>query len=218
VPGQCAAFGRSSLSPPVDDEHRARRQPCRQPDQAEAERRHPRRLAVRLAAGSTRKDDRSSADGTAAAAPNTRQTTAATDKINTTGRLNDFIDRQMAISQQPFRTATRPTEGLRRAAAPPGIEQFAPAAGPQMPTMNHVRLPGTVDRRHSSCAAHVTRGPTGRRPGGRSGRGGGHRRWVAGVEQRISLVTLGVVDVARARRFYERLGWHGQEVEETVFF
>jgi catechol 2,3-dioxygenase-like lactoylglutathione lyase family enzyme len=38
------------------------------------------------------------------------------------------------------------------------------------------------------------------------------------VEQRISLVTLGVVDVARARRFYERLGWHGQEVEETVFF
>jgi hypothetical protein len=38
------------------------------------------------------------------------------------------------------------------------------------------------------------------------------------VEQRISLVTLGVADVARARRFYERLGWSGQEVEETVFF
>jgi catechol 2,3-dioxygenase-like lactoylglutathione lyase family enzyme len=38
------------------------------------------------------------------------------------------------------------------------------------------------------------------------------------VEQRISLVTLGVVDVARARAFYERLGWRGQEVEETVFF
>jgi hypothetical protein len=38
------------------------------------------------------------------------------------------------------------------------------------------------------------------------------------VEQRISLVTLGVVDVARARMFYERLGWQGQEVEETVFF
>jgi predicted lactoylglutathione lyase len=29
---------------------------------------------------------------------------------------------------------------------------------------------------------------------------------------------LGVADVSRAREFYERLGWHGQEVEETVFF
>jgi catechol 2,3-dioxygenase-like lactoylglutathione lyase family enzyme len=38
------------------------------------------------------------------------------------------------------------------------------------------------------------------------------------VEQRISLVTLGVTDLARARAFYERLGWRGQEVEETVFF
>jgi predicted lactoylglutathione lyase len=38
------------------------------------------------------------------------------------------------------------------------------------------------------------------------------------VEQRISLVTLGVGDVARSRRFYEALGWQGQEVEETVFF
>jgi uncharacterized protein len=38
------------------------------------------------------------------------------------------------------------------------------------------------------------------------------------VEQRISLVTLGVSDVARARAFYERLGWRGQEVEKTVFF
>jgi catechol 2,3-dioxygenase-like lactoylglutathione lyase family enzyme len=38
------------------------------------------------------------------------------------------------------------------------------------------------------------------------------------MEQRISLVTLGVSDVARARAFYERLGWRGQEVEETVFF
>jgi uncharacterized protein len=37
------------------------------------------------------------------------------------------------------------------------------------------------------------------------------------VEQRISLVTLGVDDVGRARRFYEALGWVGQEVEETVF-
>lgn len=46
----------------------------------------------------------------------------------------------------------------------------------------------------------------------------GARRYVAGVEQRISLVTLGVADLARARTFYERLGWHGQEIEETVFF
>jgi len=38
------------------------------------------------------------------------------------------------------------------------------------------------------------------------------------VDQRISLVTLGVADVSRARAFYERLGWRGQEVEGTVFF
>jgi catechol 2,3-dioxygenase-like lactoylglutathione lyase family enzyme len=44
------------------------------------------------------------------------------------------------------------------------------------------------------------------------------RRYVAAMEQRISLITLGVADVARARDFYQRLGWRGQEVEETVFF
>jgi uncharacterized protein len=38
------------------------------------------------------------------------------------------------------------------------------------------------------------------------------------MEPRLSLVTLGVADLARARTFYERLGWRGQEVEETVFF
>lgn len=38
------------------------------------------------------------------------------------------------------------------------------------------------------------------------------------MEQRISIVTLGVRDLARARGFYEALGWRGQEVEETVFF
>jgi uncharacterized protein len=42
--------------------------------------------------------------------------------------------------------------------------------------------------------------------------------YAAGMEQRISLVTLGVTDLARARTFYEALGWRGQEVEETVFF
>jgi catechol 2,3-dioxygenase-like lactoylglutathione lyase family enzyme len=37
------------------------------------------------------------------------------------------------------------------------------------------------------------------------------------MEQRVSLVTLGVSDVGRARRFYEALGWECKEVEETVF-
>lgn len=37
------------------------------------------------------------------------------------------------------------------------------------------------------------------------------------MEQRISLITLGVADVGRARSFYRRLGWEGQEIEETVF-
>ena len=38
------------------------------------------------------------------------------------------------------------------------------------------------------------------------------------MEQRISLITLGVTDLARARTFYDALGWRGQEVEETVFY
>jgi uncharacterized protein len=38
------------------------------------------------------------------------------------------------------------------------------------------------------------------------------------MEPRLSLVTLGVADLERARAFYEQLGWRGQEVEETVFF
>ncbi len=38
------------------------------------------------------------------------------------------------------------------------------------------------------------------------------------MEQRISLVTLGVADLQRAKTFYESLGWRGQEVQETVFF
>ncbi|MGS0684637.1 VOC family protein [Nakamurella sp. GG22] len=37
------------------------------------------------------------------------------------------------------------------------------------------------------------------------------------MEQRISLITLGVRDLGRARDFYQRLGWTGQEVQETVF-
>ena len=38
------------------------------------------------------------------------------------------------------------------------------------------------------------------------------------IEQRISLITLGVSDPARSRAFYEALGWLGQEAEDTVFF
>jgi catechol 2,3-dioxygenase-like lactoylglutathione lyase family enzyme len=40
------------------------------------------------------------------------------------------------------------------------------------------------------------------------------------VEQRISLVTLGVSDLGRARAFYEALGWSGarQPDEEVCFF
>jgi len=37
------------------------------------------------------------------------------------------------------------------------------------------------------------------------------------MEQRISLIALGVDDLARSKAFYEALGWTGQEVEETVF-
>ena len=39
------------------------------------------------------------------------------------------------------------------------------------------------------------------------------------MQQRVSLITLGVADVAVAKTFYERLGWRvGLDVEETVFF
>jgi len=37
------------------------------------------------------------------------------------------------------------------------------------------------------------------------------------MDQRISLITIGVADLARSRAFYEALGWRGQEVEGTVF-
>ena len=39
------------------------------------------------------------------------------------------------------------------------------------------------------------------------------------MEPRISVITLGVADVAAARRFYERLGWSGTSPDgEVVFF
>jgi uncharacterized protein len=39
------------------------------------------------------------------------------------------------------------------------------------------------------------------------------------VDQRVSLITLGVSDLPRARQFYEALGWEvSDDPEETVFF
>lgn len=38
------------------------------------------------------------------------------------------------------------------------------------------------------------------------------------MEQRISLVTLGVSDVHRSRRFYEALGWSGESPDDDVVF
>jgi catechol 2,3-dioxygenase-like lactoylglutathione lyase family enzyme len=43
------------------------------------------------------------------------------------------------------------------------------------------------------------------------------------VEQRVSLITLGVADVARAQAFYEALGWHldggvNDEEDHVAFF
>src|SRR3954447_18963481 len=38
------------------------------------------------------------------------------------------------------------------------------------------------------------------------------------MEQRVSLITLGVHDLARSKAFYQAMGWQGQEVEETAFF
>jgi hypothetical protein len=39
------------------------------------------------------------------------------------------------------------------------------------------------------------------------------------MDQRLSLVTLGVSDLDRAREFYRALGWQvGLDVEETMFF
>jgi len=38
------------------------------------------------------------------------------------------------------------------------------------------------------------------------------------MDQRVSLITLGVDDLERSRLFYEAMGWHGQDVERTVFF
>ena len=39
-----------------------------------------------------------------------------------------------------------------------------------------------------------------------------------GMDQRVSLVTLGVADVARSRSFYEALGWSGESPDGQVVF
>ena len=38
------------------------------------------------------------------------------------------------------------------------------------------------------------------------------------MEQRVSCITLGVSDTARARQFYEALGWSGQSPDGDVVF
>jgi catechol 2,3-dioxygenase-like lactoylglutathione lyase family enzyme len=38
------------------------------------------------------------------------------------------------------------------------------------------------------------------------------------MQQRVSLVTLGVADTARARAFYEALGWEGESPDGDVVF
>lgn len=46
----------------------------------------------------------------------------------------------------------------------------------------------------------------------------GERQHV-GMDQRVSLITLGVADTTKARRFYEALGWAGQSSDDDgVFF
>ena len=41
---------------------------------------------------------------------------------------------------------------------------------------------------------------------------------LSAMEQRVSLVTLGVTDVGRARAFYEALGWSGESPDGDVVF
>ena len=38
------------------------------------------------------------------------------------------------------------------------------------------------------------------------------------MEQRVSLITLGVADTRRSRRFYEALGWSGESPDDDVVF
>src|SRR5438105_10956606 len=66
--------------------------------------------------------------------------------------------------------------------------------------------------------APVTSTPLPARPVSTGREATGLRSW-GSMEQRVSLITLGVDDLGRARRFYEALGWSsGAEPEADVVF
>ena len=46
----------------------------------------------------------------------------------------------------------------------------------------------------------------------------GHTRDARRMEQRVSLITLGVADPGRSRAFYESLGWSGESPDGDVVF
>src|SRR5207249_14451 len=98
--------------------------------------------------------------------------------------------------------------GGARPAAPAAARPPAARAG-----AHRLRRPGRVARR----VARRARRPPSRPPAQRELASARPRKGAA-EEQRVSLVTLGVDDLARSKRFYESLGWRGQEVEGTVFF
>ena len=45
-----------------------------------------------------------------------------------------------------------------------------------------------------------------------------HRHWATAVKPKLSLVTLGVRDLNRSRRFYEALGWSPMQATDSVVF
>ena len=51
-------------------------------------------------------------------------------------------------------------------------------------------------------------------------RSDGEAEYPAAVDQRLSLITLGITDLDRARRFYEALGWStgAEEGDDVAFF
>src|SRR5215468_1877410 len=85
----------------------------------------------------------------------------------------------------------RPPGGMRLAAVPSVVRRDRPVPS--------VGIPGAAGQ-----------APT-------AGRGGTCD--ARGMQQRVSLITLGVADVGRARAFYEALGWSGESPDgEVVFF
>src|SRR2546430_8565299 len=83
-----------------------------------------------------------------------------------------------------------------------------PAGRPHTARGRDPRAPGTRQRSRP-----------GRDRGGRASSGFFIRVSLRHIEQRITLVTLGVSDYAKAKAFYAALGWRpALEVEETAFF